>query len=57
MNSMQNDPFTGDMTALKGQYRGLFRRRIGSWRLIFELDTDRRIVMVHAILRRTSQTY
>lgn len=55
-NSMKGDPFTGDVAALK-QYQGLFRRRFGSWRLIYELDTDQRIVMIHDILRRSSSTY
>src|ERR1700730_11987417 len=57
LNEMKSDPFAGDVTALKGQYQGLFRRRVGSWRLIFELDTRRRLVMVHDILRRSSSTY
>ena len=57
LNEMKFDPFAGDVTALKGQYRGLFRRRVGSWRLIFELDARSRVVMVHDILRRTSNTY
>jgi mRNA-degrading endonuclease RelE of RelBE toxin-antitoxin system len=55
--SMREDPFAGDVTALKGQYRGLFRRRVGSWRIIFELDARERVVMVHDILRRSSTTY
>jgi len=57
MEAMKGDPFTGDITALKGPYQGLFRRRVGSWRLIFELDPERRLVLVHDILRRSSHTY
>jgi len=57
LNAMRADPFLGDVTALKGQYRGLLRRRVGSWRLIFELDPDQRLAMVHDILRRSSHTY
>jgi mRNA-degrading endonuclease RelE of RelBE toxin-antitoxin system len=51
------NPFAGDVTAVKGQYRGLFRRRVGLWRYIFELDARSRVVMVHDILRRTSSTH
>jgi mRNA-degrading endonuclease RelE of RelBE toxin-antitoxin system len=54
---MKGDPFSGDITALKGEYRGLLRRRIGSWRLIFEIDGEQRLVTVHDILRRSSRTY
>ncbi|HTT80145.1 MAG TPA: hypothetical protein VMF86_10740 [Stellaceae bacterium] len=57
LNDMKADPFAGDVTALKGEYRGLFRRRVGSWRVIFELDAARRLVRVHDILRRSSTTY
>jgi mRNA-degrading endonuclease RelE of RelBE toxin-antitoxin system len=57
INVMKEDPFSGDVTALKGEYHGLLRRRVGSWRIIFELDVDRRAVLVHDILRRSSKTY
>jgi mRNA-degrading endonuclease RelE of RelBE toxin-antitoxin system len=54
---MRDDPFTGDVSSLRGEYQGLFRRRIGSWRVIFELDRERRRVLIHDILRRASTTY
>jgi len=57
LGAMRTDPFGGDVTALKGEYRGSFRRRIGSWRVVFELDRTRRLIMVHDILRRSSTTY
>jgi mRNA-degrading endonuclease RelE of RelBE toxin-antitoxin system len=57
LNQMKDDPFQGDVAALKGEYHGLFRRRIGSWRVIFELDTEHRIMLVHDILRRSTTTY
>jgi mRNA-degrading endonuclease RelE of RelBE toxin-antitoxin system len=57
LNRMKNDPFSGDVSALKGEYQGLFRRRVGSWRIIFELEPERHLVLVHDILRRSSTTY
>jgi mRNA-degrading endonuclease RelE of RelBE toxin-antitoxin system len=57
LNKMREDPYFGGIVALRGEYRGLFRRRIGSWRIIFELDAERRRVLIHDILRRTSTTY
>jgi mRNA-degrading endonuclease RelE of RelBE toxin-antitoxin system len=54
---MKTDPLAGDITALRGEYRGLYRRRVGSWRIIFALKTDRRAVLVGDIVRRTSTTY
>ena len=57
LNRMKEDPFSGDVSALKGEYHGLFRRRVGSWRIIFELNPERRLILVHDILRRSSTTY
>jgi mRNA-degrading endonuclease RelE of RelBE toxin-antitoxin system len=57
LDEMKTDPLTGDITALRGEYRGLYRRRVGSWRIIFALKTDGRAVLVGDIVRRTSTTY
>jgi mRNA-degrading endonuclease RelE of RelBE toxin-antitoxin system len=40
LDEMKTDPLAGDITALRGEYRGLYRRRVGSWRIIFALKTD-----------------
>jgi hypothetical protein len=42
VDEMKTDPLAGDITALRGEYRGLYRRRVGSWRIIFALKTDGR---------------
>jgi len=42
---------------LKGPYQGSFRRRVGSWRIIFTPKSDNAVVAVADILRRTSTTY
>ena len=47
---------TGDVLQLTGE-RAAFRRRVGHWRLFFDLDSDHRLVDVVAIERRTSTTY
>ena len=57
LNDMKADPFSGDIARLKGKEERSFRRRVGSWRIIFELDQANRLVLVHDILRRTSTTY
>jgi mRNA-degrading endonuclease RelE of RelBE toxin-antitoxin system len=57
LDDMKSDPLTGDITVLRGEYSGLYRRRVGSWRIIFVLKTDRRAVLVGDIVRRTSRTY
>lgn len=57
LNDMKGDPLSGDITALRGGYQRLYRRRVGSWRIIFALRPGRRLIIVADILRRTSTTY
>ena len=52
---MRHDPFQGDVKRLHGQ--PTFRRRVGSWRLFFDLYPERFLVDVVAIERRTTTTY
>jgi mRNA interferase RelE/StbE len=52
---MQQDPFQGDIRKLQGLLG--FRRRVGDWRILFEVVLERRQVVVAAIERRTSTTY
>jgi mRNA-degrading endonuclease RelE of RelBE toxin-antitoxin system len=52
---IQQDPFQGDIRKLQGLPG--FRRRVGNWRILFEVMLERRQVVVAAIERRTSTTY
>jgi mRNA-degrading endonuclease RelE of RelBE toxin-antitoxin system len=54
---MEQEPLSGDIVPLKGQYAGSYRRRVGPWRIVFTLKWDSRIVGVATIARRTSTTY
>ena len=53
---MASDPFTGDIERLKDE-RAAFRRRVGDWRIFFDVYPDRRLVEVVDIRRRTTTTY
>jgi mRNA-degrading endonuclease RelE of RelBE toxin-antitoxin system len=55
--AMKSDPLAGDVRPLKGRYAGSFRRRVGSWRIIFALNPGSQLVEIQEILRRTSTTY
>jgi mRNA-degrading endonuclease RelE of RelBE toxin-antitoxin system len=55
--AMRDEPVSGDVAPLKGEFRGSFRRRVGSWRIVFSLKLESRAVIIHDILRRTSMTY
>jgi len=58
LDQMQGDPFQGDVIALKGEeWKGVFRRRIGDYRVIFIPDWGLRIVRVLRIVIRSGRTY
>ena len=54
--AMQDDPFGGDLVRLQAQPAG-WRRRVGNYRILFDVDYPQRVVGVHAVVRRTSTTY
>ena len=53
---MRSDPYYGDIKFLKGTNR-ILRRRVGNWRIEFAVLTNRRIVVILAVTRRSSNTY
>jgi len=53
---MAEDPFTGDVLKLEGK-TNRWRRRVGSYRIFFVVDTVAKTVEVSAVVRRTSTTY
>ena len=57
LDAMRATPFGGDLKHLSNDPRGQFRRRVGSWRIFFDVDPGRGRVDVTAIERRTSTTY
>ena len=54
--AMRSDPFGGDVKRLKGPGTA-WRRRVGNYRIIYDLDLERHIIDVLEIARRTSTTY
>ena len=55
--AMRAEPLSGDIVPLKGEHQGLFRRRVGPWRILFAVKLEDRAIVVHDIRRRTSTTY
>ncbi len=48
----------GDVRALKGgQYQGLYRKRVGNYRIIFKLEKGQRVVVIVTAVRRSDTTY
>jgi mRNA-degrading endonuclease RelE of RelBE toxin-antitoxin system len=56
IDEMEDNPFLGDIRKLKGGLGG-FRRRVGDWRIFFDIHPERHRIVVTAIERRTSTTY
>ena len=56
LRAMLDSPFAGDVVRLKG-LPVAWRRRVGSYRVFFDVYPDRTLIVVTAIVRRTSTTY
>jgi mRNA-degrading endonuclease RelE of RelBE toxin-antitoxin system len=56
LHELCNDPYSGDIKLLKGTH-GSLRRRVGDWRLLFDLQTEHHLIVVTDIVRRGSHTY
>ena len=58
MTQMAADPFQGNVKALHGEeWKGMFRRRMGDYRLVFTADREKNTVHVVRILLRSGKTY
>ena len=56
LREMAVAPFSGDIVRLQGETH-TWRRRVGRYRIFFEVSTDRLVVDVLDIVRRSSTTY
>jgi len=58
LEQMQHDPFQGDVKALHGdEWKGMFRRRLGDYRILFLPDWAHQIVHILRIVIRSGKTY
>lgn len=56
MERMTVDPFIGDIEKMKGE-ENVWRRRVGSYRIFYEVLKDQKIIYINDLKRRTSNTY
>lgn len=54
LDALRRDPFSGDIKRLEPSG---WRRRVGNYRIFYDLYIDERLIVVTAIRRRTSTTY
>ena len=55
-SEMCYNPYQGDVRFLKGS-DGALRRRVGDWRILYDLEPEHKIIVVTAVKRRGSNTY
>jgi mRNA interferase RelE/StbE len=54
--AMQDDPLSGDVQVLRNRPTS-YRRRIGNYRILFDLELTTRMVLIHDVVRRSTTTY
>jgi mRNA-degrading endonuclease RelE of RelBE toxin-antitoxin system len=58
LTQMESGPLQGNVKALHGEeWKGVFRRRIGAYRILFTAGRDKQTVLVLRILLRSGKTY
>ena len=55
-SKMCHNPYHGDIQFLKGS-NGALRRRLGDWRIFYDLEPEHKIIVLTGIKRRGSNTY
>ena len=56
LKELRSDPYMGDIEKLEGEENS-WRRRIGAFRIVYEIETKEKIIRVFEVKRRTSVTY
>lgn len=56
IKEMEENPFKGDIIKLGGEHNR-WRRRIGAYRIMYNLVPEKRDIFIYDIKRRTSSTY
>ena len=56
LGQLGDNPFAGDVEKMKGE-ENVWRRRIGAYRIFYEIRSDEHLVFVFRVERRTSVTY
>lgn len=56
IDDMELNPFNGDVEKLSGQ-ENAWRRRVGSYRILYEIHIAKKIIYIVDVKRKTSSTY
>ncbi|OGI94746.1 hypothetical protein A3A03_03580 [Candidatus Nomurabacteria bacterium RIFCSPLOWO2_01_FULL_40_18] len=56
VNGLSKNPFFGDIQKMKGEENS-WRRRVGNYRIFYEIISKENVIYVYEVKRRTSNTY
>ncbi len=56
LRELTHNPYAGDIEKIEGN-KDVWRRRIGSYRILYEINENRKLIYVFDIKRRASSTY
>lgn len=56
LRSLPQNPYSGDIEKLEGE-ENVWRRRVGVWRIIYEIFPKQKFIFIEDIWRRTDTTY
>jgi mRNA interferase RelE/StbE len=57
INGLSNDPRPPNCAKLRGTKRDLYRLRVGTYRVIYEIRDEVFLILVVRVARRTERTY
>lgn len=56
VEELSGNPFVGDIQKMKGE-KNTWRRRIGAYRIFYEIFVDEKTIRIFRVERRASKTY
>lgn len=56
LSQLAQNPYFGDLQKIKGE-KNVWRRRVGSYRIFFEIYSKEKVIHVFHLERRTTSTY
>lgn len=56
INALSSNPYSGDIQKMAGE-KNVWRKRVGEYRLFFEISISEKTIDVFWVERRTSKTY
>lgn len=56
IKNLATNPYSGDIQKMKGE-ENVWRRRVGAYRIFYEIFSQEKIIQLFLVERRTSKTY